>query len=244
MVGVVVIAIVVVGALFATALVARTSTSSTSIEGTPLSYDTFYPPAVSALGSAEDGPWTPIAVLAIGTSESISGTAGASGVGAGGSCSSVWSYSGPVTFPATPIGAPVGEVSAWFLVSRDSANDLLITLVANTTGAVLATNLEIGPQSCLTGAAGYGTLTGTYVNSINAAAAVNSVGGSAFLASNPGATVELGIFNMSGLTLWAVIYSTCQYTATGGTGNEFLGAVGATNGTLVDHESESDVPCS
>lgn len=231
----VVLAVVVVATFFAVGL---SNHAVVNVYGAAMTFGASYPAAEGVLSSAPDGPWTPVAVFGIGTSTSLAGSSGGDAVGGGG-CAAVWSANTSATLPATHSGAPAGEVAAWFLFSRDSDNYALFTMVTNVTGTVRAVNLGIVAEACLSGFSSYPALPSSMAASTAAAEAANDAGGSTFLADYPGALVELGVLD----DLWAVVYTTCPFGATGGSGVEFAAAFNATTLSPVGSPEQGSTGC-
>lgn len=207
----------------------------------PMPFSQFIAQAESVAHSAEDGPWTPVAVLGLGESVSAAGTAAGAVLGAA-NCTDVWAASGTYTLPATPSNAPTGEVSAWFVFSTDTTYRALLTMVTNVSGTVQAANLEIVPQSCISGFSSYQPLPAatSVVDSTTVATAANGQGGSAFLSSHPQATSEFLVSNFSGNVTWTVLYTTCTFISGGTeTGETFVASLNATTGAVFTAGAET-----
>lgn len=235
---VLVIAVIAVGVVLVLALVPLLEAPRT-VYGSPFSFSSFYAPASSSGLGAPGGPWTPVVAFGVAISYDERGTLGTEGLG-GGNCSAVWTQNSTPELLATPSGALPGEVSAWFLFSINATDGALLTIASNTSGSVNAVAAAVVPQSCLVGIAGYAPLNGSIVDSTQAAATADLAGGTTFLASNPGATQEF----LAADNTWTVVYSTCAFSGSSGSGTEFVANVGALSGALIQAETLASVPCS
>ncbi|MCI4349022.1 MAG: hypothetical protein L3J93_02225 [Thermoplasmata archaeon] len=123
-----------------------------------------------------------------------------------------------LTLPAFHGSAAAGISPAWGLVYRNSSNALLVVGVFNGSAEPLAV-LPSG-SLCSTGVSFLGTLSGSVVDSpVVASRAAASVGGAAFLAAHPNASIALSIlagfsvsyfgYGYSTPTVWSVNYSVC-----------------------------------
>jgi hypothetical protein len=212
---------------------------SRTVYGSPFSFASFYVPAAASGTTAPGGPWTPVVAFGVAVSSDERGTLGTAGLG-GGNCTPLWTANSTPELPATPSSALPGEVSGWFLFSTDGAGTALLTIATNTSGSVKAVALVVVPEACLVGIAGYGMLNASIVDSPEAAATADLAGGLSFLISNPGATREY----IAADNTWTVVYSTCPFSGSAGTGSEFLASVSALSGALIQSQTLSSIPCS
>jgi hypothetical protein len=206
-----------------------------TVWGTPLAYSQTVGPTSTAQASRSGGPWSPIAVLGIGSPDSPSG-----GGGLASGCTTTWSNSSDLVAPATPGNATAGKAATWLVISSDSGGAKLMTLVSETSATVVASNLVEWTGSCLGAFTAGGKIVTAPLDSSVVGASTNTAGGASFASSH---TVVTRAFLLTG-DLWTVIYTTCDlYASSGGSGSEFVGVFNATSGVSVGTQGAMAAAC-
>lgn len=202
-----------------------------NVFGTPVPYSATVSPISTADAAVPGGPWTPVVVFGLGLPSSLTGSISNGGLGDD-SCSPIWTGAETLaTFPATVWGSEPGDVASWTVFSSNGDGDVLFSAASEISGTtVQADAYEVEAGSCLTGFSSFTAVTASPVDSTTAASAAGPNGGSSFLAANSGATIELLLTG----DVWAIVYTTCGFDATSGTGSAFIGEVNATTGAWVD----------
>jgi hypothetical protein len=204
--------------------------------GYPLAYSQFIVPASSAQRTMPNGPWTPN--VAIGLASVESSVVSWADLGAPLGCSTDWSAPASVVMPATPPSTKAGLASAWFLVSSNVGGEVLLSVVTDVTGTVVADNLSIISGSCTTNFTQYGPIPSSVVDSPVVAAKANLDGGTAFLANRTGVAEEYGILGPQ----WVVLYSTCSFYSPEGSGDQFVALYWASTGAYFSSQNGT-APC-
>ncbi len=247
-VAVVVIAAVVVGALFASGTLHLGSTSSA-----PPADETFSEAvgvAGSHSGSVGGGPWyafagvallTPVAILEPATNLSALLTAA--------NCTARWIVPEPtnVAVPATGPTAALGASAYWTFLLKNASNGILLETVADGSATAIVT---LGGTNCTALASVFNSFGSGMQDSPKIVAAANAAGGSAFLAQHANSTqawVVSGGATISVITTspeWLIEYTSCSLPlVTGETGAVFNATVGGTSATVTNHTSGT-VDCS
>ncbi|MGP8078775.1 MAG: hypothetical protein ACLQD8_00645 [Thermoplasmata archaeon] len=207
--------------------------------GSPLRSSQAISAGNTAKAFAEDGPWTLYSIIGVGTDRSSSSGSTAQSLGEQG-CTTVWATSTSSVVPATASGAPAGQVAWWVLGYDNAAGDLLLSLATNLSGTVQVSNLVILSGSCTSVFTKFGPIPASVIDSTTAASTANTAGGSAFLSDYPGSTVDMEMIG----EYWVILYSTCGYYGSGGTGTEFEFGIYDTNGTALPGGGTSPTSCS
>ncbi len=241
-VGVVVVAAVVVGALFATGTVRLGSSSS------PPPADETFSQAVgvagSRSGSVGGGPWyafagvallTPVAILEPATNLSALLTAA--------NCTARWIGPEPtnVAVPATGPTAALGASAYWTFLLKNASNGILLETVADGMATAVVT---LGGTNCTALASVFNSFGSGMQDSPKILGAANAAGGTSFLAEYPNATqawVVSGGATVSVITTspeWLIEYTSCALPlVTSASGAVFNATVGGTSATVTNHAS-------
>jgi hypothetical protein len=205
--------------------------------GTPIPFSEAIGPARSDQASAIGAPWTVVAVVGIGSDQSIGGQSAAGSQVSG--CTTLWANASGALAPATPSNASAGDVSLWAVASENQSGDVLLTLVTASSSVVSTYNGIIVTGSCTSKFDGGGAIPTKVVDTPAVVTSANIAGGSKFLSSYPVNTVDLTLLN----PYWVVEYSTCPTYATSGTGTEWVAIEYASNGTQVVTPGSGPASC-
>ena len=235
-----VVAIVIVGTLFATGMLHLGS--STPPAPTDLTFSQAESAAQSSSASVAGGPWYPVLGAAIVTPvaalEPATNLSAALGVA---NCTFLWPNGEPenIALPATHPSAAIGTSAYWSVSLKNASNGLLVETVAQGVAAPL---VKLGGARCAGFAAFLASFPSGVVDSPSAIKAASAVGGSAFLAEHPNATelwLAVGGISVDGLTStpdWYLEYSSCAIGAPPTSqGDVFNATVGGLSGVVTAH---------
>ncbi|MCI4343176.1 MAG: hypothetical protein L3J92_03550 [Thermoplasmata archaeon] len=202
--------------------------------GTPAPYSQAIVTGTSGALSASGGPWTIVAAEGLGLSGGIT-SPNLDSIGQSG-CDYTPSPGAPTTvsFPGTPSNASAGELSTWiFFAKNTAASAILLIEVSDGSATPLVTATG---ASCITTFTSLGAINATGVlDSPAIASELNQGGGATFLQNHTGATEVFillgGDSATSGNPTWTLLYSTCAFTATSGSGTEITANYYAVTGT-------------
>jgi len=247
-VGIVVAAVLVLAALYATGLFPAHGSTGSTPPGPDETFDQASPAGVGAASVFPGGPWLAFlgAAVAIPSPTFISGTNVSQLIEAI-NCTITWAGAADpsIYIPSTSPGAATGHAAFWIFGLRNTTGAIAVTLVSDGTGTALF--LATG-ASCQNAGSHANPIDGA-VDSPTAVAAANASGGSAYLVAHPNATRGWAVFGgvqvgplASGPT-WGVGYTTCVLPATvGQNGTEFNATVNALTGIVSAH-TEGSVNC-
>jgi hypothetical protein len=200
--------------------------------------------AQSGASSAGGGPWTAVAAAALVSATTVSEPAtnltNATGVSG---CTFHWIGGTPshLSVAATPSSAAAGTSAFWEFVLKNVSNSLLVETVAQGSASAL---VDLSGGYCATAAGVLQPLTSSVVNSPTVIAAVDSVGGAAFLSAHANASELWGVIGgATFLTIstepeWFVDYTSCSVTAAASQhGFVFNATVNGLSGTVTNHTS-------
>jgi hypothetical protein len=200
--------------------------------------------AVAGAGSVAGGPWFAVAGAAIATPVEVAEPAtNLSSLLDLANCTFVWPHGPPanVVIAATPLSSAAGTAGYWAFLLKNVSNTLLLESVSD--GSASAVLLASGSQ-CVDVADLLVSFPVGVVNSPQVIAAVNGVGGSAFLSEYPNATrfwgaiggISVGILSSS--PMWFVEYTSCSVpTSSSTSGAVFNATVGGTSGVVTNHSA-------
>jgi hypothetical protein len=233
-VAVIVVVAVVAALLWYVETHGPSSSTGANVSGTPLLYSQAIGKAQTAQASMAGAPWTVDSVLGFGLARSYEGEGGlVSG------CTVLWETTSTIVVPLTPASASPGELSAWFVASSNLSGDVLLTVVSETSGSVVATNGVEFDGGCTSSFTRAGSVPASPVDSSTVVSSADAIGGSRFLAAYPHSSTLLGLLG----PYWTVDYTTCNLLAPSGAGTQFAAVFYAGNGTLVQNEGIASVPC-
>jgi len=227
-----VVAVVVI-AIFVL-MIGSNSSGVNATVGTPVPYSQAVATGISGALSASGGPWTLVAAEGLGIPGGVT-SPNLDSIGQSG-CVYTPSPGAPTTvsFPGTPSNASAGELSTWIFFAKNTAASAILLIEVSDGSAT--------PLVTATGASCVGTFTG--LGAINAtgvldspaiASELNQGGGATFLQNHTGATEVFillgGESETSGNPTWTLLYSTCGFAATSGSGTEITANYYAVTGT-------------
>jgi hypothetical protein len=220
-------------------------------------------PGVSLFGSSGSGN----GVSSSTATEEASGVAAAHGVGSlllligaattyafsfgevsgNSTCSVTDPLSSNFTVPASTGGYASGQATVWLLLYANASgpSESLIAVVGSAT-YFLGT---VTGSDCFD-TSGLAALTGTYVSSTQAAAALDADAGSFVNAHGQANALYVLIHNTTSAPEWLIAYTNCSYdpatnTTTGGSDADLvLGVVNGTDGSVVGAETSDSLNCS
>ncbi|MGI0129973.1 MAG: hypothetical protein ACREDE_06440 [Thermoplasmata archaeon] len=237
-VAVVVVALAVVAALFATGAIHPNPASATNP-----SFETFSQAesvAGAGAGTVAGGPWYPVfGAAALIRTATLEPTTNLSSLLAMTNCTFGWAGGEPANLgiPATPSSAGIGTSAYWTFGLKNASNGLLVETVSDGLASAL---LTVGGTAC-TDLLGYlATFPSGTLDSPAIIASANQVGGSTFLGAHANSTevwgayggaTDFGVFTSPE---WFVEYTSCSVPTTPGeTGAVFNATVGGTSGKVI-----------
>ncbi len=244
MVIVIAVAIGVVLAVLFFAGVFNSSGSGAVPNGTPSAFSSAVAVAATEGQSAPGGPWTIVAGDGIGIPNGITQPnwefVGSSGC----TFTPVPSGSSQVTILGTPSSATPGQVATWIFFERNATQQaILLAAVSNGQAEPL---ILVSGCSTVSDFASMDAVSATAdADSTSVAATFDTLGGSTFSTSHPGATQEFIIIGGTATTpgAWEVTYSTCSLTTTGGAGSWLSGYFYASNGNVLTGPTSGSGNC-
>jgi hypothetical protein len=243
-----VVAVLLVGILAFTGVFSSSGPGATGPIGTPESYREAIVPAISAGNEEAGGPWGIIAAEGFGLPSGITEPNVAGFVGNGCAFTPEPGGQGVLVLPGTPTNATPGAVATWIFFAKNASLEAILLIVVSNGGATVMGAVTGSGSGCT------GTFTG--LNEINVTGDVDSTavaaefdqnGGTGFLGSNAVATESFILIGASSATggnaFWEVEYTTCAFTATGGSGNEEIAGYYASTGESLSGPTNQSTTC-
>jgi hypothetical protein len=226
-VGAVVVAGLVVAALFAFGVLHFGASGSSS------EYLTFSGAQSSAQGASNSvagGPWFVSLVLSLVTPTAIlEPVTNVSSFLTDASCTYDWIHGEPANLavPSTPASAGLGASAFWVVGLKNASNGLLLETISDANAQALVT---IEGHNCSDATAYLVQFPPETVNSPTVLSSVNAAGGSAFLAAHRNATElwagigGVGEFGVETTPEWFVEYTSCSFPAIAGESGAYFDA--------------------
>jgi hypothetical protein len=246
---VVVVIAVLVLALFLTGVIPGFKSGNGSGSGTSGTSFTTALSTASSSAAAMGGSWVVVAgfgvdsVVPLAVPSNLAGTLGLT-------CPVTNAPSSPPTLPATTNSYSNGDQTGWvFFLYQSSTSTLLLSIVIGSSATTLGT---VVGASCFTN---FEDFTGA-VGVIDSPAATQAVASDAASFTSATSQASSSLFFLSGYSVteygqtvasgptWNVMYTNCSFTATSGSGSQFVATVNATSGAVTNDGGTHTIGCS